>query len=66
VGRAGSAQPAAAGGAGAAHYEELPDREIATLLGCREASVRSLASRGLAALRRQAVPAGIGPEEGRR
>lgn len=33
------------------HYEALPDREIAALLGCREATVRSLASRGAAALR---------------
>jgi len=30
------------------YYEGLADREIAALLGCREASVRSLASRGLA------------------
>jgi DNA-directed RNA polymerase specialized sigma24 family protein len=29
----------------------LADHEIATLLGCREATVRSLASRGLAAMR---------------
>ena len=46
------------------YYEDLPDRQIAALLGCREASVRSLASRGLAALRQLAVPASIG-EEGR-
>ena len=48
------------------YYEGLADGEIATLLGCREASVRSLASRGLALLRRQAVPAGTVAEEGRR
>jgi RNA polymerase sigma-70 factor (sigma-E family) len=36
------------------YYECLPDREIAAVLGCREASVRSLASRGLGVLRRQA------------
>jgi DNA-directed RNA polymerase specialized sigma24 family protein len=33
------------------YYEDLADHEIATLLGCREATVRSLASRGLAAMR---------------
>lgn len=33
------------------YYEGLADHEIATLLGCREATVRSLASRGLAAMR---------------
>ena len=48
------------------YYEGLADDEIATLVGCREASVRSLASRGLAVLRRQAVPAGTAAEEGRR
>jgi RNA polymerase sigma-70 factor (sigma-E family) len=48
------------------YYEGLADGEIATLLGCREASVRSLVSRGLAALRRQAVPSGAGAEEGRK
>jgi RNA polymerase sigma-70 factor (sigma-E family) len=47
------------------YYEGLPDGEIAALVGCREASVRSLASRGLAVLR-QAVPAGTGAQEGRR
>jgi len=33
------------------YYEGLADHEIAALLGCREATVRSLASRGLAAMR---------------
>ncbi|MEX2291371.1 MAG: SigE family RNA polymerase sigma factor [Mycobacteriales bacterium] len=33
------------------HYEALPDREIAALLGCRDSTVRSLAARGAAALR---------------
>jgi RNA polymerase sigma-70 factor (sigma-E family) len=33
------------------YYEGLADHEIATVLGCREASVRSLARRGLAAMR---------------
>jgi RNA polymerase sigma factor (sigma-70 family) len=33
------------------YYEGLADHEIATLLGCREASVRSLARRRLAAMR---------------
>jgi RNA polymerase sigma factor (sigma-70 family) len=37
------------------YYEGLADREIAALLGCREASVRSLASRGRAAMRQLAV-----------
>jgi RNA polymerase sigma-70 factor (sigma-E family) len=32
-------------------YEDLPDAEIAPLLGCSEATVRSHAFRGLAALR---------------
>lgn len=33
------------------YYEDLPDGEIATLVGCSPATVRSHASRGLAALR---------------
>ncbi|HEX3815109.1 MAG TPA: sigma-70 family RNA polymerase sigma factor [Mycobacteriales bacterium] len=33
------------------HYEQLTDREIAGVLGCREPTVRSLARRGLIALR---------------
>jgi RNA polymerase sigma-70 factor (sigma-E family) len=33
------------------YYEDLPDAQIAGLLGCRDVTVRSLASRGLAALR---------------
>jgi RNA polymerase sigma-70 factor (sigma-E family) len=33
------------------YYEQLPDREIAELIGAREATVRSLAARGLEALR---------------
>ena len=45
------------------YYEDLPDHQIAALLGCREASVRTLASRGLAVLRQLAVPAAIGEEE---
>jgi RNA polymerase sigma-70 factor (sigma-E family) len=45
------------------YYEGLADNEIAALLGCREASVRSLASRGLAAMRQHAVLAGISAEE---
>jgi len=48
------------------YYEGLADGEIAALIGCREASVRSIASRGLAALRQRAVLAGAGAEEGRR
>jgi RNA polymerase sigma-70 factor (sigma-E family) len=34
------------------YYEDRPEAEIAELLGCRPATVRSLASRGLAALRK--------------
>ena len=33
------------------YYEDLTDSEIASLLGCREATVRAHVSRGLAALR---------------
>lgn len=33
------------------YYEELPDRDIAALLGCREATVRSLIARALQSLR---------------
>ncbi|GAA3431179.1 SigE family RNA polymerase sigma factor [Kutzneria kofuensis] len=33
------------------YYEDLTDAEIASLLGCREATVRAHVSRGLAALR---------------
>jgi RNA polymerase sigma-70 factor (sigma-E family) len=33
------------------YYEDLPDSEIAALLGCAEATVRSLAARSLAQLR---------------
>ncbi|HET7243832.1 MAG TPA: SigE family RNA polymerase sigma factor [Streptosporangiaceae bacterium] len=45
------------------YYEDLPDHQIAALLGCREASVRSLTSRGLAALRQLDVPASIGEKD---
>ena len=34
------------------YYEDRPEGEIAELLGCRPATVRSLAHRGLAALRK--------------
>jgi RNA polymerase sigma-70 factor (sigma-E family) len=37
-------------------YEDLPDPEIATALGCRETTVRVHASRGLARLRRLLQP----------
>ena len=33
------------------YYQQLPDREIAELLGCAEATVRSLAARAFATLR---------------
>ena len=38
------------------YYEDLPDAEIAAILGCAESTVRSQATRALAALR-AAVPA---------
>lgn len=38
------------------YYEDLPDREIAGLLGCREATVRSSIHRALAALRKEVAP----------
>ena len=44
-------------------YEDLPDAEIAAVLGCSEATVRSHAFRGLAALR--AHLAESAPEEDR-
>ena len=44
------------------YYEGLADQEIATLLGCREASVRSLARRGLAAMRPLVVAASSGED----
>jgi RNA polymerase sigma factor (sigma-70 family) len=47
------------------YYESIPDREIAGLLGCREATVRSLASRALSALRGAELPISRGPRGGR-
>ena len=41
------------------YYEGLPDQEIALVLGIAQATVRSSAARGLAALRR----AGLFAEE---
>jgi RNA polymerase sigma-70 factor (sigma-E family) len=40
------------------YYEDLSDTQIAALLGCREGTVRTFASRALAALRVDLVPAG--------
>ena len=34
------------------YYEDLPEAQIADILGCRPATVRSLVSRGLETLRR--------------
>jgi RNA polymerase sigma-70 factor (sigma-E family) len=45
------------------YYEELRDRDIAALLGCREATVRSLVARGLHALRASVVESAQ-PREG--
>jgi RNA polymerase sigma factor (sigma-70 family) len=39
-------------------YEDLPDEEIADLLGCRSVTVRSLISRALATLRKS-LPASL-------
>ncbi len=40
------------------YYEDLPDSEIATVLGCTEATVRSHAFRGLASLRERLASSG--------
>jgi RNA polymerase sigma-70 factor (sigma-E family) len=45
------------------YYEGLADHEIAGVLGCRTASVRSLASRGLAIMRQLAVPVAVAEED---
>jgi len=37
------------------YYEQLPDAQIAELLDAKEATVRSLAARGLASLRRESA-----------
>ncbi len=42
------------------YYEQVPDAEIADLLGMAPATVRSSAARGLAALRRDGVLTGTG------
>ena len=39
------------------YYEDLPDAEIATVLGCAEATVRSLAARAFHTLRASAAVA---------
>lgn len=38
------------------YYEDLADRDIASVMGCTEATVRTLARRGLNAMRQQQVP----------
>ena len=38
------------------HVADLPDEEIAEILGCRRSTVRSLAARALAALRLEVTP----------
>ena len=42
------------------YYEGLPDAQIAELIDAKEATVRSLAARGLAALRRSAAATEVG------
>ena len=37
-------------------YEDLPDVDIASVLGCRPATVRTAVHRGLAALRKEVAP----------
>lgn len=39
------------------YFHDLPDADIARALGCREVSVRSLVSRGVAAMRERALRA---------
>jgi RNA polymerase sigma factor (sigma-70 family) len=46
-------------------YECLPDEEIAAILGCRPATVRSLAARALAALRTLAATSDLGTTSAR-
>ena len=41
------------------HFHDLPEAEIATVLGCRPASVRSLISRGMGAMRTSTLAADI-------
>jgi RNA polymerase sigma factor (sigma-70 family) len=41
------------------YYEDLPDSEIARLVGCREATVRSLAARALQLLRTSELAEGL-------
>lgn len=45
------------------YYEGLSDREIAGVLGCAEATVRSNASRGLASLRIGLTPLSVSAKE---
>lgn len=45
------------------YYEDVSDEEIAVLVGCRRATVRSLAARGLMALRRDVQPAAISDDQ---
>ncbi len=45
-------------------YVDLPDADIAVTLGCREVTVRSLVSRGLATLRRTQAPVSPAPDPG--
>ena len=40
------------------YFHDLPDAEIASSLGCREVTVRSLISRGVAAMRERAMQGG--------
>lgn len=47
-------------------FHDLPDDEIAAALGCRVGTVRSLVSRGLAALREQTADANTSGYGGRR
>jgi RNA polymerase sigma factor (sigma-70 family) len=41
------------------YYEDLPDTEIAEILGCAVGTVRSQISRALESLRRAGMPNGV-------
>ncbi|MDQ2750149.1 MAG: SigE family RNA polymerase sigma factor [Actinomycetota bacterium] len=47
------------------YFDDLPDDQIADALGCRAGTVRSLISRGLAALREQSAGPASRPSAGR-
>ncbi|UQX88709.1 sigma-70 family RNA polymerase sigma factor [Jatrophihabitans telluris] len=46
------------------HYEDLPDREITSILRCRPATVRTLISRGSSTIREALRPMFVHPKAG--